>query len=96
MRDNLGKTYQIFNGEVLFFARGRLQGRTRLDLIIERPQGCACTHYGRRMSLGSQSARPKLLIHLPTQAYHNFRKRLDVLQRSAEIHDAETQREFAF
>ena len=42
----------------------------------------------------SQSARPKLLIDLPAQAHDNFWKRFDVLQRSAKVHNAETQREF--
>ena len=43
----------------------------------------------------SESACPKLFIHLSAQANDDFWKRLDVLQASAKIHDAEAQRELA-
>ena len=39
-------------------------------------------------------ARSKLFIYLPTQAHDNPWKRFNVLERSAEVHDAEAQREF--
>ena len=44
---------------------------------------------GEPITVCSQSARPKVLIHLSAQTHDDFRKRFDVLERSAKIHDAE-------